>query len=206
MLNFRKLKQDFSSSIEKEGKDSQHLAALLFFLEQNIDQILVSFSKDNDLSDHAEQHDINEEAHAEIIEKVKEAQVKADQKQEQLNQDQLMQEYVSASHFLSSSPFFRAQEKKEFDRAEVAVIFNEADSKGKKGDGHIEMQLALRLPFRSKPLYVPHIKEYLQALRYEEPIFMGCALFGIRLFSLSNRLLRRRGGLPILIVRCLGCC
>ena len=232
MLNFRKLKQDFSSSIVKEGKtlfedekvvsakilhldhktiriagrvvgqyenayeseleidrqeceaidsdcdcpynyDCHHLTALLFYLEQNIDQILVSFSKDNDLSNIADQHDMNEEAQAEIIEKVKEAQVKADQKQEQLNQEQLMQEYIFSSHLLSTSPFFREQEKKEVDRAEVALIFSVIDSKEKKEVAPIEMQLALRLPFRSKPLYVPQIKAFLQALRYEEPIFMG---------------------------------
>src|SRR5262245_7397653 len=109
MLNFRKLKQDFSSSIVKEGRDlfdrekvvtakllhldhktmkvsakvlgqfencyeseieidrqecetidsdcdcpynydCQHLAALLFYLEEHIDQILVSYSKENDLA------------------------------------------------------------------------------------------------------------------------------------------------------------
>ena len=109
MLNFRKLRQDFSSGILKEGKeyfekqkvvsaklihldsrtlrisgrvlgqydnyyeseieidrneceaidsncdcpynyDCQHLAALLFYLEQNLDQILVAYSKETDLS------------------------------------------------------------------------------------------------------------------------------------------------------------
>ena len=232
MLNFRKLKQDFSSSIVKEGKDlfedekvvsakilhldhktiriagrvvgqyenayeseieidrqeceaidsdcdcpynydCHHLTALLFYLEQHIDQILVSFSNDNDLSEIADEHEINKEAQAEIIEKVKEAQVKADQKQQQLNQEQLKQEYIFSSHLLSTSPFFRMQEKKEVDRAEVALIFNLPPSKDSKKEAFVEFQLALRLPFRSKPLYVPNIKAYLQALRYEEPIFMG---------------------------------
>ncbi|NGX38669.1 MAG: hypothetical protein K1000chlam2_01845, partial [Chlamydiae bacterium] len=232
MLNFRKLKQDFSSSIVKEGKglyddekvvsakilhldhktiriagrvvgqyentyeseieidrqeceaidsdcdcpynyDCHHLTALLFYLEQHIDKILVSFSKDNDLSEIADDQEMNKEAQAEIIEQVKEAQIKADQKQEQLNQEQVLQEYVSSSHLLATSPFFWMQEKKEVDRAEVALIFNLPTSRGEKGDAPVEIQLALRLPFRSKPLYVPNIKEYLQALRYEEPIVMG---------------------------------
>jgi uncharacterized Zn finger protein len=113
MLNFRKLKQDFSSNIVKEGKelfdkqkvvsakllhldgrtmrvsarvlgqydncyeseleidrsecetidsdcdcpynyDCQHLAAVLFYLEENIDKILVNYSKETDLEEVAE--------------------------------------------------------------------------------------------------------------------------------------------------------
>src|SRR3989344_527762 len=114
MLNFRKLKQDFSSNIVKEGKelydqqkvvsakllhldaksmrvsakvmgqfdncyeseieidrvdceatdsdcdcpynyDCQHLAAVLFYLEEHIDKILVAFSKENDLEELGDQ-------------------------------------------------------------------------------------------------------------------------------------------------------
>lgn len=238
MLNFRKLKQDFSSSIVKEGKslfedekvvsakilhldhktiriagrvvgqyenayeseieidrqeceaidsdcdcpynyDCHHLAALLFYLEKHIDQILVSFSNDNGLGKIAEDH----EAHQEIIEKVKEAQAKADQKQEQLNQEQLLQEYVSSSHLLATSPFFWMQEKNEVDQAEVALIFTLPDTKGSKVDAAVELQLALRLPFRSKPLYVPNIKDFLEALRYEESILMGGRRYSFSLES-----------------------
>src|SRR3972149_5280539 len=165
MLNFRKLKQDFSSNIVKEGKtlfdehkvlsakilhldnttmrisgkvvgqfentyeseleidrqecetidsdcdcpynyDCHHLAALLFFLEHNFDQILVTYSKEKDL----ENPKNHQELHKEILDKVKEAQTKTDQKQEELNQQQLLQEYVFASKVLSTSPFFRMKE------------------------------------------------------------------------------------------------
>ena len=128
MLNFRKLKQDFSSSIIKEGRDffdnkkvvsakllhldsrtmrisgrvlgqydnyyeseieidrqecetidsncdcpysydCQHIAALLFFLEQNLDKILVDYSKEKDISD--ESHDLDEKEKEELLEKFK---------------------------------------------------------------------------------------------------------------------------------------
>jgi SNF2 family DNA or RNA helicase len=232
MLNFRKLKQDFSSSIIKEGRDlydgqkvvsakilhldnktmrvvgrvlgqydkyyesqieidrmeceavdsdcdcpynydCHHLAALLFYLEQNIDGILVAYSKEADLSELSQQADEKDEQAEELLEKFKKAESKEVQRQEELYQKQVLQEYVSASQMLSMSPFFRAAEKTSVDRAECTLIFNVAAMPEGEIKGNIEMQLALRLPFRSKPLYVLNVKEFLEALRYKEPIFMG---------------------------------
>lgn len=225
MLNFRKLKQDFSSSIVKEGRDlfdnqrvvsakllhldaktirvsgrilgqyenyyeseieidraeceaidsdcdcpynydCQHLAALLFYLEHHIDQILVAYSKEANLSEMAEEDEKDKEEKEKLLEKFKEAETKEVQRQEEMYQKQMLQEYVTASNLLATSPFFRPREKCEIDRAEFALMFAEAK-------GVVEVQAALRLPFRSKPLYVLNIKEFIEALRYQEQIFMG---------------------------------
>lgn len=218
MLNFRKLKQDFSSSIVKEGKDlfdeskvvsakileidgdtlrisaqvmgqynntyecaleidrtecetidsdcdcpyhydCQHLAAVLFYLENHLDKILVTFSKEADLDELEEQE--------EIIEAVKAAETKEEQRQDEEYQRQLLEEYVQASHLLARSPFFLPAEERSPDKAELAVIF--ASDEGKE----IEVQVALRLPSRSKPLYIPHLSDFLEALRYEEALYIG---------------------------------
>jgi SNF2 family DNA or RNA helicase len=228
MLNFRKLKQDFSSSIVKEGRelydkqkvvsaklvhldaklmrvsakvlgqfdncyeseieidrqecetidsdcdcpynyDCQHLAAVLFYLEEHIDKILVAYSKENDLKSGGKSG-IDKEEQKKLLEKIKEAESKEFQRQEEHYQKQLLQEYVVSSQLLAVSPFFRAGEKQEVDRAEFALIFNPQENENK---GIVEIQLALRLPFRSKPLYVPQVKSFLEALRYEESIFIG---------------------------------
>ena len=228
MLNFRKLKQDFSSSIVKEGRelydkqkvvsaklihldaklmrisakvlgqfdncyeseieidrqecetidsdcdcpynyDCQHLAAVLFYLEEHIDKILVAYSKENDIKGGGKSG-IDKEEQKKLLEKIKEAESKEVQRQEEQYQRQLLQEYVVSSQLLAASPFFRAEAKQEVDKAEFALIFNPQESETK---GVIEIQLALRLAFRSKPLYVPQIKAFLEALRYEEPIFIG---------------------------------
>lgn len=233
MLNFRKLRQDFSSAILKEGKqlydknkivgakiikldnetirfssqilsnyestyeseievdrfestavhtncdcpsryDCQHLAALIFFLEEKIDALLIEYSKEADISK-------NEglEAHEkqELIDAIKEATDKEVVKQDARYQKQVLQEYVAASEVLSFSPFFLPQEGGTLAEAELAVIFNpqslQQDKKGK-----IEFQLALRLPFRSKPLQISQLKGFLDAVRYEEPLYVG----GRRLF------------------------
>jgi hypothetical protein len=244
MLNFRKLKQDFSSSIVKEGRelydkqkvvsaklihldaklmrisakvlgqfdncyeseieidrqdcetidsdcdcpynyDCQHLAAVLFYLEEHIDKILVAYSKENDLKSGGKTG-IDKEEQKKLLEKIKEAESKEFQRQEEQYQKQLLQEYVISSQILAASPFFRAQEKQEVDRAEFALIFNPQENESR---GIIEIQLALRLPFRSKPLYVPQIKSFLEALRYEESIFIGGKkyCFSLKSFDLSQQ-------------------
>ena len=238
MLNFRKLKQDFSSSIVKEGKeffesnkvvsakilhldsrslrigarilgqydnhyeseieidriecetidsncdcpysyDCQHLAALLFYLEQNLDQILVAFSKEKDI---AKTEDMEEEEKEELLEKFKEAEDKESQRQEENLQRQILQEYITAGDVLASSPFFRTEEKRQMDEAEFSLIYNFP----KKAGGLIEVQVALRLPFRSKPLHVPHLQKFVDALRFKEPIFMGGKKFCFSLESFST--------------------
>jgi len=239
MLNFRKLKQDFSGAIIKEGKDSydkekvvsakllhldsksmrlsgrvlgqydnyyeseieidrlecetidsncdcpynydcQHIAALLFFLEQNLDQILVAYSKEKDIAE-----DLDEEEKDEILEKFKEAEDKEVLRQEENYQRQILQEYVTSSQMLAESPFFRPEEKKEIVSAEFSLIYNYPKKKG----GSVEVQVALRLPFRSKPLHVPNLRKFVDAIRFKEPIFMGGKkfCFSLESFPLGQR-------------------
>jgi SNF2 family DNA or RNA helicase len=233
MLNFRKLRQDFSSAILKEGRslfekskilhakiikldnetirfsskilsnfdsayeseievdrfestaihtncdcpsryDCQHLAALIFFLEEKIDSLLIEYSKETDFD---EDEGMQEHEKQELIEAIKEAETKEVVKQDARYQKQVLQEYIASSDVLSHSPFFLPQEESSLAEAELAVIFNpqslQSDRKGK-----VEFQLALRLPFRSKPLQISQLKGFLDAVRYEEPLFVG----GRRLF------------------------
>lgn len=240
MLNFRKLKQDFSSSIVKEGRDlydkqkvvsakllhldaktmrvsakvlgqfdncyeseieidrqeceaidsdcdcpynydCHHLAAVLFYLEEHIDKILVAFSKENDLKQIGDKSGIDKEERKKLLEKIKEAESKEVQRQEEQYQKQLLQEYIVASQLLAGSPFFHPQEKQEVDKAEFALIFNPHQDGENKGI--VEIQVALRLPSRSKPLYIPQVKSFLEALRYEESLFIGGKKY---IFSLQS--------------------
>lgn len=232
MLNFRKLKQDFSSAILKEGRqlyeknkivtakilrldnetirfsskilgnfdnayeseievdrfesqavhtncdcpsrfDCQHLAALIFFLEEKIDSLLIEYSKEADISKNEE---LGTQEKQQLINAIKEAETKEVVKQDARYQKQVLQEYVATSNVLSHSPFFLPQEESSLASAELAVIFNPQSLQ--QGDKKIEFQLALRLPFRSKPLQISQLKGFLEALRYEEALFVG----GRRLF------------------------
>ena len=226
MLNFRKLKQDFSSNILKEGKDlhekskvvsakilrldndtirlgarvlgnfensyeseieidrfesqtihsncdctyrydCQHLAALVFFLEEKMDFLLVEYSKEADLHENKE---MGQKEKEELLETIKEAETKQIAKQDALYQKQVLQEYIGSSSVLSSSPFFHLTQEKALEEVELALIFN---SQSLQKKAKVEFQLVLRLPTRSKPLQIPHLKNFLDAIRYEEPIFIG---------------------------------
>lgn len=232
MLNFRKLKQDFSSNIVKEGKelfeenkviaakllhldaktiriqgkvqgqydnvyeseleidrleceaidsdcdcpynyDCQHIAALLFFLEQNIDKILVAYSKENDIHALAKKSELDKEQKKELIEKIKQAETKVNTKEQQQAQKELIKEYFSASEALASSPFFRSKVTKVCDRAEVAFIFLMSAKETPSSKAHVEFQLSLRLQHRSKPLIVANLRDFFEALRYEQSIYLG---------------------------------
>ncbi len=235
MLNFRKLRQDFSPAILKEGKflydkskilaakiikldnetirfsskilsnyestyeseieidrfestavhtncdcpsrfDCQHLAALIFFLEEKIDSLLIEYSKEADI---AENEDLGAHEKEELFEAIKQAENKEVVKQDARYQKQVLQEYVASADVLSYSPFFLPGEEGALAEAELAIIFNpQSLQQGGDKKNKVEFQLALRLPFRSKPLQISQLKGFLDAVRYEEPLYVG----GRRLF------------------------
>jgi SNF2 family DNA or RNA helicase len=231
MLNVRKLKQDFSQGVLREGKqlfdekkvfsakilhldattlritakiggqydntyeseieidrqecetidsdcncpyhyDCQHLAALLFYLEAHLSEILVQYSKEHNLSDLTEASGFDEEQREELFEAVKEAVSKEEKRQDEKYQRELMQEYVSASKILSKSPFFLPKEELKVDRAEIAIIYFIPEATANMRP-IVELQFALRLPSRSKPLHIPSAKDFLDGIRYEEPLLIG---------------------------------
>ncbi|MBP9841189.1 MAG: DEAD/DEAH box helicase [Simkaniaceae bacterium] len=139
--------------------DCQHLAALFHYLEAHIDHILVNFSKEADLN-------IQEK---EILAVVKEAETKEELRKDEKHQKEILDEYINASKILSGSPFFLPAEKRVPDLAEIAIMFSLGKGK-RKG---VEFQLAMRLPSRSKPLHIPHVRECLEALLHEEILVVG---------------------------------
>lgn len=234
MLNFRKLKQDFSSNILKDGRDlhlkdkvasakivkldnnivrlsakilgqfentyeseieidrfesetihsncdctyrydCQHLAALLFYLEEHLDALIVSYSKEK-----------KEEIGSELLKTIKEAEVKQENKKDAIYQKQLLEEYIEAAALLSSSAFFLPYKKKEITKAEIALIFNPASLTPNTKNRFIEFSLALRLPFRSKALQIPYIKNFFNALQSEEPVYFASKKYFFSLDSFDH--------------------
>lgn len=228
MLNFRKLKQEFSPSILKDGRalcekhavisakivklgaqtvrlqcrvsgnfdnsyqceieinrkdsiaidsdcdcpykyDCQHLAAFLFYLEVHFDEILVAYSRETDLE---QVRDVDESEKATLRETFKEAETKEVVRRSRKNQKELLQEYIGASQILGRSPLFLPREVMDQDRAELAVVFSQPHA-GEQQHSHLEIQLALRLPYRSKPLNIPDIKDFFDSYRYGEALYIG---------------------------------
>lgn len=152
--------------------DCQHIAALLFYLDAHLDEILVQYSKENDLQTITEASGFDAEQKEQLFEAVKEAVSKEEKRQDIQYQKALMQEYVTASKILAGSPFFLPKEERRPDKAELAIIFLFPEQTT-TGRPIIEMQLALRLPSRSKPLHIPSAKDFIDGIRYEEALGIG---------------------------------
>ncbi len=239
MLNFRKLRQDFSSNILKEGKelfdktavvgakilnidtgsvrvsarvrgafeniyeseveidrnesiaidsncdctytyDCQHIAAVLYFLEKNLDEIVVAYSEETDLDTH---HGIDDEQKQQLRETFEEAASKEDVRRDKQYQKEVLREYVSAAKHLGASPFFLKQEMLDEDHAELAIVFNPQAFETTKP---AEFQLAIRLPSRSKPFYIPDVRSFIDAVRYREPITLSGKQYFFTIFSFDQ--------------------
>jgi len=163
--------------------DCQHLAAVLFYLEHHFDETLVAYSKE---ADPTEIEDLDEEEKEELLETIREAEAKEKVKRGKKAEKELLQEYAIASQVLGKSPFFLPEEDFTQDKAELVVIFNPPNQKG-GGDPRrlIEAKLALRVPYRSKPLNITCAREFLDAVRYHEALYIGNKrfFFGMRSFA-----------------------
>lgn len=225
MLNFRKLRQDYSPNILKEGKglfennrvqsakilkltsdtirvlskivgqfshtytceleidrmestaidsdcdcpskfDCQHQAALVFHLEEHLNDLIVAFSKGEEF---VKETKCDKKEKQLIAETIKEAEQQSNSIKGKKLQKELLEEYVHASTILGQNPFFMSEEEVVPDKAEIALIFEDHKQ--------IEVQVALRLPFRSKPLNILNLKEFLDAVRFEEPLYIGSKKF-----------------------------
>ena len=104
--------------------DCQHLAAVLFYLESRLDEILVNYSKETDLEEVTENESFCDEEKEKLFEAVKQAQSKEAERKDEEYQKELLKEYISAASLLGRSPFFLPQQPKEIEKAELAVIFH----------------------------------------------------------------------------------
>ena len=238
MLNFRKLKQDFSPGILKDGKalydkqmvistkiinlkpdlvrfscrvmggfdncyeseleidrnesvivesdcdcpykyDCQHLAAVLFHLEQHYHQLVIAYSKETDLEKATH---VDDQEKANLIKTFEEAEFKENVRQDKQFQKELLEEYIHASQILGQSSFFHPEEEFVQDKAELIVIFMPLQSK-LVDVSQVDLQLALRLPFRSKPLNIAQVKNFLDAVSHNEAIYIGSKRY---FFSISS--------------------
>lgn len=160
--------------------DCQHLAAVLFHLEAHYNEILVAYSKETDLEE-LNTADDTEKEH--LLQTLQEAETKEHARQDKKCQKELLQEYINASQLLGRSSFFRPEEEITRDKAELAVIFAVPSGKASGEATHIDMQLALRLPSRSKSLIISQIKTFLDGVRYNEAVYIGSKRY---FFSLSS--------------------
>lgn len=152
--------------------DCQHIAAALYFLEENFNEIFLDYSKETGLKEVEDKDDEEKEA---LREAVKQAEHREVVRKGKKYQREVLQEYVGASHVLGQSPFFIPEEDLIPDKADLFLIVLPNASNDQRSQ--YEVRLALRLPYRSKPLNVLCVKEFLEAVRYQEPLYIGSKRF-----------------------------
>ncbi|MCB1113988.1 MAG: DEAD/DEAH box helicase [Chlamydiia bacterium] len=244
MLNFRKLKQDYSPRALKEGKailekemvaathvqemsaqrahlkgevqsqydttynchleidlktstivdsececpdqfDCQHIAALLFHLEEHFNDLVVDYSKK---VKPLETKKIEKSEKKELEKAIQAAEKESRSQKEKKFTKELLHEYAFASKVLGQSPFFLQDKEEKLEKCEIFVVFEEKKK--------VEVQLAIKLESRTKPLLVPDINEFLETVQSEESYFMGNKRFRITLESfnpISKRLFQHIG-------------
>jgi SNF2 family DNA or RNA helicase len=144
--------------------DCQHLAAVLFFLEKHLDECIAAFSKKEEVF-----FSSDEEEQEELRETFEKATTKVTQRQDQVYQHEVLDEYCHAYSILSSSPFFTPTKRLHEDAAELAIVCTDFSVETSTVDFHI----ALRLPYRSKPLNISSIKDFCDGIRYRTPLEIG---------------------------------
>lgn len=149
--------------------DCQHLAAFLFHLEQRFDAMVVDFSSEQGPSK------AGRKTKASLKKVVDDAVCKESVRLDAKMQKEVLKDYLFAADVLGNNPFFMPQEELSEEKAELGLVFN---IEGLQSKGAAVFQIALRMPFRTKPLQVCHVKEFIEAIRYCEPIM----LFGKRRF------------------------
>lgn len=246
MLNFRKLRRDFSSNILQEGKelfdqkavisakiismdkntisfnasikgsydnvyeceieidrsesdpidsncdcayeyDCQHIVAFLFYLENHFNELVLTFSKETDLERNEQ---IDEEVKKDLKETFQSVAIREEVRKDLKYQKEILREYIYAAKALSENALFLPQSSIEKDLAELAIIFTSVmQEKSEKifcSGQPIEFQLALRLPVRSKPFYIPNVKVFLEGVLYEESIVLNGKNFLFTMDSFSE--------------------
>lgn len=168
--------------------DCQHIVALLFYLEQYFNEMVVAYSHETNLESNEE---INEDVKKELLETFSVAATREEERKDREHQKEILSEYIHAANTLSMSPFFLPKEYLDKDVAELAVLFVASSGSEEvfRPNQHIEFQLVLRLPGRSKPFYISNIRTFLEGVLYQEPIILNGRrfFFTMQSFSASDR-------------------
>jgi SNF2 family DNA or RNA helicase len=147
--------------------DCQHLACLLFFLEKEIEQLIVSYSDEQKKKINSY---VSPKAQVEVDEIVRSAEKKVVAKKEKEREKQLVEEYLAAASMLGKFAFFVPEEELAKDVAELSLILIPVEGSSLK---QFEVQLVLRLPSRPKPFYIQQPKQFLTSIYTQEPLSLG---------------------------------
>jgi len=168
--------------------DCLHLACLLFHLEENFEALVLQhFEGKNKAPKGVE---TNKKAASDLQKVLKVAEQKEQERGRREREKQDIQDYLASSQMLGRSAFFVPEENLDKEQGEISFLFVPTGGMPFK---QVEVQIALRLPFRSKPHIIQMPKQFFAALQGQEPFMLGSNryIFGIDSFGpFSEELLK----------------
>lgn len=141
-----------------QGVDCLHLACLLFFLEEHFHSMLLTYlGKSQPTMASKKDPDVGE----------MERKLKARARRER--ERQLVVDYSRAGEWMARSSLFRPMDER-IETGELMVLIGPINALNSK---HTEIQLAVRLTGRPKPVLIQQPRVFLVALQQHEPLILG---------------------------------
>ncbi len=162
--------------------DCLHLACLLFYLEENFEALVLQHFEGKNRSKDQNMPKISEKATNDLKKVLKVAEQKEQDRSRREREKQDMQDYLASAQLLGKSAFFVPEEDFNKEQGELSFLFVPTGGMPFK---QVEVQIALRLPFRSKPHIIQMPKQFFSALQGQEPFMLGSNryIFGIDSFG-----------------------
>ena len=141
-----------------QGVDCLHLACLLFFLEEHFDAMLLTYLGKAQASPAAK-------ANSEMGEMERRLKAKARRERER----QLVIDYSKAGEWMARASLFRPADEK-IETGELLLLLGQINALNNRCT---EVQLAVRLTGRPKPVLIQQPRVFLLALQQREPLILG---------------------------------
>ncbi|MBS0635895.1 MAG: ATP-dependent helicase, partial [Verrucomicrobia bacterium] len=160
--------------------DCLHLACLLFHLEENFEGLVLQHFEGKSRTKSSPE--VSQKASGDLKKVLQVAEKKEQEREKREREKQDMQDYLGASQLLGRSAFFVPEEELNKEQGELSFLFVPTGGMPFK---QVELQIALRLPFRSKPHIIQMPKQFFSALQGQEPFMLGSNryIFGIDSFG-----------------------
>ena len=159
--------------------DCAHLACLIHHLEKHFEALVVQHFDGKNKSTIENANDSKSEQLKKVL---KVAEKKEQVRKEKEREKQDIQDYVESAQLLGKSAFFVPEEESNQEQGELSFVFMPSGTFPYK---QIEVQVAIRLPFRSKPVTIQTPKQFFSSLAGQEPFVLGNTryVFGIDSFG-----------------------
>ncbi|MBS0656208.1 MAG: DEAD/DEAH box helicase family protein [Verrucomicrobia bacterium] len=161
--------------------DCLHLACLIFYLEDNFEKLVLTHFEGKKKASVADGT-----KGGEVLKKVlKQAEKKANEKKEKERKKEDLQDYQTSAGILGCSSFFIPDVELHKEQGDISFLFI---PRGPAPFKQVELQISLRLPYRSKPITIQSPKQFFSALQGQEPFMIGSNryVFGVDSFGPLN--------------------